>query len=259
MKLAYKTLFILVLVGLGLTNIGHAKIKDIVFDLDWTLFYSISEEVAQKENSGVVKVDGKFYRMSDYGAQVISILIQKGYRVSIYSGGLKGRNQKLVKFLKGEIQKYSGERFVPFKILSRSDLVFRRMNEKFSIQFAKDLKKVNPRLEEVVLFDDMKEFSVEGQKANLFWLNQTFDFISEFHSNSPNQEEGLRFVPRNYKDWLLERYKIVSVLGLLFGNEDLTPQELQKIWNENSGKARLVKEGFKILKLQEVHLCRKLF
>ncbi len=190
---------------LVLISLSFAQAQvDIVFDLDWTLVYSVGDEMSN--DARTLLVDGKYYRLADGAEEVIAALEKSpDFRVSFFSGGEKSRNHKLLKkiFLP-DSNKSLYE--IAHKILSKEDLMVNSApipEASFTERYKKDLRLVNEDLERVVLIDDLKDFTPTGQKKNLFWLGKTYVYADEFASASYGS-----YSPSSEAAWFHERKKL---------------------------------------------------
>jgi len=177
---------------------------DVVFDIDWTLFYPVEKHI---DHHTVVLPEGAFH-MADGAADVILALHQAGYRISLFSGGLASRNKALAKFLIQEIRQRGDKKFKFYKVLNREDLTLREgasPTAKFSEKWMKDLTKINSDLSRVVMVDDSDKFMVPGQEKNLYWIQKTYNFEKYF-----SVDGGGSYQAPNFSEWQNERRKIIS-------------------------------------------------
>jgi hypothetical protein len=191
----------MLLMGLGAQASGI--IRDVVFDLDWTLFYPVDK--AYDRNT--VQVEGKFYRLADGAIEAMMELDNSGHRVSLFSGGASSRNLALANFIANKVVQEGNYRFQFYRILSKGHLTTRpgvADSAAFGDRYGKDLRQVNPDLSNVVLVDDMKQFAVAGQERNVYVIEKTYNFFPQYTA-SANQE----FDPPSFCEWLLERKKII--------------------------------------------------
>lgn len=177
---------------------------DVVFDLDWTLFYPAKRPFAQES----IQIGEDYYRMADGVPQVIAALYRDGHRVSIFSGGDLARNTVLAEYIAKRVQDLGVPEFAFHKILSLRDLTHRPGStdqDRFRDRFMKDVSKVNPDLNRVVIVDDISGFAVRGQEKNMFWLGTTYSFHVSYDSSLTGLHD-----PPNEAEWRRERKKIVS-------------------------------------------------
>ncbi|WP_413291178.1 NIF family HAD-type phosphatase [Bdellovibrio sp. HCB337] len=198
----------LILLFLGLFVLAPVWAKgpslDVVFDLDWTLFYPSKTS----PNSNSLSFGPDYYVMADGAAQVIAALHRDGHRVSLFSGGEDGRNQALAEYLLEKVKAQGVSDFAFYKVLSKKDLTPRpgaAPDARFSERYMKDLSKVNEDLSRVVLVDDMDKFAVRGQEKNMYFLGTTYAYHESFNP----QMQGA-YDPPNEAEWLRERRKIMT-------------------------------------------------
>lgn len=206
---------------------GARAQMDLVFDLDWTLFYTTSVASVQENPQRTYEYEGVYYRMSDEAPEVLLRLQQQGYRLSLFSGGRRARNEFLAGQLVRESAALPGGPLRFYRVLSFEDLSRRERpaSSRFTDTYYKDLTKVQPRLDEVILVDDMNRFSAPGQERNLFWLTPVYN--DHWRYPQPGTVAGL-FDPRTREDWRRERRKLVDLFQGL--------QELQERQGRGEGK-----------------------
>lgn len=184
--------------------LAKGPVFDVVFDLDWTLFYP-SKTGGGKDS---VRVGEDSYRLADGVVQVIAQLHKDGHRVSLFSGGLEGRNRILAQFLLEKMKARGVEGFSFYKVLSAQDLRPRpgaASDARFAERFMKDLSLVNPDLKHVVLVDDMAKFSVLGQEKNMYFLGQTYTFYENYDPAAKGPYD-----PPSEAEWHRERHKLLT-------------------------------------------------
>ena len=76
----------------------------------------------------------------------------------------------------------------------------------FSERFKKDLTIVNKDLNQVVLVDDLKNFTPSGQEDNLLWVGRTYTYQDKFKKLPLS-----KYIPDSELSWLNERYKFFWV------------------------------------------------
>lgn len=69
---------------------------------------------------------------------------------------------------------------------------------------------MNNDLKNVVLIDDLKEFTLAGQGKNVMWLEETFEFTEKF-----KQGYSSKFYPANKLLWAKERSKLFWIFDQL--------------------------------------------
>lgn len=182
----------------------------VVFDLDWTLVYPL-EAAPNPPDPLAVQAAGKWYRYSDGAAESIQRLLERGVKVSFFSGGDTTRNLELLRQLR--LPNGTTAAQAAHKILNAEDLT--RVSEdntlKFPQRFKKDLRKITPDLDRVVLIDDIKEFSLPGQERNMRWTGPTYNF-------SANYDESAARINREWEApsleaWKQERSKITRAVA----------------------------------------------
>lgn len=182
---------------------AQGPVFDLVFDLDWTLFYPTKNRI----DTETISLSEDHYRLADGVPEVLIHLHRQGHRISIFSGGIAGRNQALVDMILEKIRQKGISDFSFYKILSRHDLTPRpgvSPQAKFADKWIKDLRKVNPDLRRVVHIDDSSKFTLSGQERNLYLLEKTYNFQSHFVLNPVPDE----FDPPTQDEWRKERRKI---------------------------------------------------
>jgi len=200
-------LFASILLGffLSTASLAAGPVYDVVFDVDWSLFYPLKAAV----NSQSVQVGGEFYQPADQVIETLIQLHQDGHRVSIFSGGKMERNGALVRYLLTQIRARGVRDFSFYKVLNFDDLSLRpgaSENARFRERYMKDLTKINPDLSRVLLVEDMKEFSAPGQEKNLYWLGKTYSYSVDFAGASPTDP----YAAPTLQEWRQERNKIAD-------------------------------------------------
>jgi hypothetical protein len=202
---------LLLFLGIFFLPASYGQIIDVVFDLDWTLVYPLSERPQMMEE--ILEVEGKYYRLTDWSKEVLLQLHRKpDVRVSFFSGGESSRNLELLKKIRLNDELSALD--IAYKVLSKNDLT--TVNEDpslaFTQRFKKDLTLINADLSRVVLVDDSREFVLPDQKKNQLWLGETYNFYAT--------QDELPKLPRQYDPpdparWGRERKKMLSVYGAL--------------------------------------------
>jgi hypothetical protein len=186
---------------MGIPALAGGPVYDVVFDLDWTLFYPLK---SPSETSVLAGKDS--YQMADHAIDTLTGLYFRGHRVSLFSGGTRERNQALAAFLQTKIQEQGASDFQFYKILNFDDLSHRPdvpETASFSKRYMKDLSKINTDLSRVILVDDSDGFAVKGQEKNLFWLGKTYDFKKEYVENHVDP-----YAAPSFEEWKRERNKV---------------------------------------------------
>lgn len=187
---------------LSATALAAGPVYDVVFDLDWTLFYPLKAAVTAQS----VQAGDEYYQPADQAVETLIQLHQDGHRVSLFSGGQKERNSALAQYLVAQIHARGVRDFSFYKVLNFDDLSVRPgapENARFRERYMKDLIKINSDLSRTILVEDMREFSVPGQEKNLYWLGKTYQYMSEFKGPSLDP-----YSPPTHEEWQRERNKI---------------------------------------------------
>ncbi|MFS4457761.1 hypothetical protein [Bdellovibrio sp. HCB2-146] len=208
-----------------------APVFDVVFDIDWTLFYPVQNPMDDK----TVSLPEGYFRMADGVVDTLIAIHRKGHRISLFSGGTKSRNHALASYLLEQIAARGEASFQFYKVLNFDDLTLRpgaKDDASFTDKWMKDLRKINANLQYVVLIDDSSKFSVPGQERNLYWIEKTYNFQPQF--GRLKEHDG--YDAPTYKEWLQERRKIISFsehflrASLLSATED----PLKALWEYRS-------------------------
>lgn len=183
---------------------------DLVFDIDWTTFYSVEE--SQKDDKTLL-VEEKLYRPTDHLGEVIQTLLQKHpeIRISFFSGGERTRNEALL----SQVRLPDGRSLkdIAHKILSKEHLTVLSQDE--TLHFSVRNKKVldahlpdwNPQ--RTLLIDDQPEFARPPLKAvSSLGL---FNFQKQFNPELVSQ----KYFPPSEGDWHIERKKALLWLRMI--------------------------------------------
>jgi hypothetical protein len=187
---------------------AKAPSYDVVFDLDWTLFYP--SKTPHKKDTFLF--NGEYFRMADGSAEVIAKLHAEAHRVSLFSGGQRLRNHAAAEFLLLKLKELGVKDFRFEKVLSFEDLGARpgaSSTAKFSERYMKDLKPYFANLQRVVLVDDLANFFAPGQEKNLYALGKTYAFRESFTKESIGAYD-----PPTEDEWRRERRKILNFYEL---------------------------------------------
>ncbi len=183
----------------------RAQAIDIVFDIDWTLVYTVGKEQAGKRN--VFFVEGKYYYLTDGATEIIELLLVDGVDVSFFSGGKRSRNFELLKKIKLSDGRSLYE--ISKKILSYEELhhvADASPKARFAERLKKDLRLISNDLDNIILVDDIPNFTPTGQEKNIFHLT-AYEHFSKFSEVQKNSH--LTHKPVDSIDWMLERNKLV--------------------------------------------------
>jgi hypothetical protein len=219
-----KWIFLLTLFFLFISPGFSAEPIDIVFDIDWTIVSTIdTAKPFQVVDDKCFEVEGVIYRKADYLEKMMEDLLnRKDVRISFYSGGERSRNLKLLE----EIRLSDGRTLkeIAYKILSKEELVRQPFNSetKFWVRYKKDLTKINPVLSNVILIDDIKEFTPEIQHPNMLWIQnkeyhfESFEKAKEALQHFPDDQ----FIPKTKEQWFKNHYRLLWVRDVLLSSLD---------------------------------------
>lgn len=233
---------------------------DIVFDIDWTTFYSIeNSEVPSAKNQTRV-VEGQSYRYTDYLPEVIETLLTRHpeVRISFFSGGSRSRNEALL----SQVHLADGRSLlqVAHRVFSKEHLQELSQNETlpFATRYKKNLSLVMPEAipSRTILIDDQVEFAVKPNKA-VSSLG-IFNFTEHFDST----RAGTKYQPNTQEEWQLERNKALLWLSLL--SEALSrsqrtgsdfSNEVVNLWRSHSSSTLTVQTGKDLVANPQAPLC----
>ncbi len=195
--------------------LSHAKSTeqpiDVILDMDWTLEYIIKG--AQHKDAT--------YRFTDAVAEVGSILTQiPGVRVSLFSG----RPIDELETLARQVILKNGRTLSQsvFEMLSQTDLTEKpgfSPQARLSDRAIKNIKLVSSdlNLDRAVIVDDNANYVGRDQVRNLISFGKTYNFYESFKDprTMDPAEAKSEFAPATYKDWALERGKLIWSLGII--------------------------------------------
>lgn len=187
----------------------------LVFDIDWTLVYPLPEKPAQPD-AHTIEVLGKWYRFTDDSAAVIAeAAANPALRVSFFSGGERERNLQLLQKLKLPDGRSALD--VATKVLSTEDLTpgSKEPGAKFAQRWKKDLTKVEPDLNRVVLIDDIADFALPGQERNMYWLGETYNFAGSFSEAQARALLKAEYEAPTETAWKWERAKLKRAFAFI--------------------------------------------
>ena len=179
--------------------------QDIVFDFDQTAGYIIHGKVGgsgdplhehsgsvleatyerpeiNKDGSPAVNADGtrktnlitERFRLYDGFVELLQELKkQKHVRVSFFSAGSAIRLQTFLAKMRLPDGRFANE--IAYRTLGESDLTRVGNAGRFREMFRKDLRKISPDLENVILLDDV-DFALDTQKRNLLLFIEDFPY-----------------------------------------------------------------------------------
>lgn len=208
-----------------------------VFDMDWTVLYSISEEQAKIEPESTITYKGKYYRITDYAIDAFELLHRAGINIAFFSAGDQDRNEFVLKVLTERLNKISSEprslsRVKNIESLTdteRADGIFRTDASKeeldlgfFQGRYKKDLLKiVSPsELRRTVLVDDDPRYIMNEQVEHLFRITSFNDVLDYVYKLKPE-----RHYPKSTLDWYVERHKLlITVEAIIQAHENPDPK-----------------------------------
>lgn len=168
---------------------------DIVFDIDQTIGTKIHEgpygdfladpknptkglvDISYLEEGKKVQEKYRIYEGVEELMEKLRPLQDQGkIRISFYSGGGPERNEALLKAIKlkqGTLLDLVGKRHY-----GRDTMVATGLDETHRIRdrFKKNLKLINPDLNQVVMIDDIRNFVLDSQLDNVLWVDYDFPY-----------------------------------------------------------------------------------
>ena len=209
------TLLILIFVLAGCAQLtrypaAEAEFRHVVFDIDWTIVAEIKPETQKKMKSKrVVEVAGHSYFVNEGLESFIQdILDKKDVKISFYSGGQRARNLELLSKIK--LRDGRSLKDVSYKILSFEDLATTdaAADAPFFERFKKDLSKVTPDLDQLIMFDDTYDFVLNtkaDQTNHVFFIGSAFE---HFESFKDTKELSGKYIPKTESEWMLNNKKL---------------------------------------------------
>lgn len=186
------------------------KVKHVVFDIDWTISAEVKPE---QKGRRIIEVEGKKYFIHDGVEEFIENLLRHdGVKISFFSGGSVTRNQSLLASIK--LQDGRSLKDIAYKILNREDLtpvLNVPSTEKFYKRYKKDLTKISPDLEQLIMIDDTQHFVLNSrQEEHVVYLGKTFEHFETFKETAGLSGE---YVPRTESEWSFARKKMFILNG----------------------------------------------
>ena len=133
-------------------------------------------------------------------------------RVSFFSGGTPQRNKVLLSALKlsdgKSVLEMVTESSSSPRVYSREQMTYTGLAEgRVRDRFKKDLRLVNPNLEDVILIDDIQNFALGDQKLQTIWLGEDFPYPEKVNNPPLPKDLNPRLleIERTKYDWLSER------------------------------------------------------
>lgn len=226
-------------------SISSIEVKDVVFDLDWTLIKQLKRG-EDLNGPNILRYKNESYRLNDGVIELLTYLSSRDdVRVSFFSGGDKQRNLKVLEQI---VVGNKSAKDLAYKILSKNDLEVISTDEslKFTDKYKKNLLMVNKNLKNVLIIDDDIRFSSnEAQKKNFLWLESVkYHFESSREIFSGKGE----FDPRSKHEWFFDRNKIYMVHLILESSLDeddflVKVKEESSKWNFKDNKFRPSQAG----------------
>lgn len=192
---------------------GFSEPVHIVFDLDWTIFYSIDPNDPLQMDDKVIQVQGKHYRATDYTEQMLGYLVRNhpDVKISFFSGGERDRNLQLLESLKIDETRTALD--IATHVFHREDLTIISLDKSmpFEMRNKKEIEKLIPDFDpdQVILIDDKPGFANKNVTA-VSSLGTT-TFTKRFDKS----RSGLKYFPKDYQAWKLERDKALIWLALI--------------------------------------------
>ncbi|WP_374029171.1 hypothetical protein [Bdellovibrio bacteriovorus] len=234
---------------------------DIIFDIDWTTFYTIDPKDPAQQTSENVSVEGKTYRATDHLGKVIEILLKDHpeVRISFFSGGERTRNEQLLKTVRLSDGRTLFD--IAYKVLSKEHLTVVSQNENlgFSERYKKVVEKHIPDWNpaRTILIDDQKNFAVKPLKA-VSSLGH-FNFQKRFNARAATE----LYYPSDVHSWDMERNKALLWLAMLESSIQESRQSgtdfataTENTWKMHAEDTVFLRKGRSHL---EMRSCEKVF
>ncbi len=234
---------------------------DLIFDIDWTAFYTVQEG---ERDSSTVEVEGKLYRATDHFTDTIEWLLKSHpeVRISFFSGGERSRNETLLSMI--HLSDGRSLKDISFQIFSKEHLFVASTDEK--LKFAERYKKSvielipdwNPQRS--ILIDDQVAFAKPPLKA-VFSLGN-LNFQRQFNP----LKAGENFFPAHQAEWSLERNKSLIWAARLehalnssaHGNVTFTDAVLHS-WEHLPVTDFSERQGARLIRAYSAKSCGKIF
>ncbi|MFV3408456.1 hypothetical protein ACNH6C_07600 [Bdellovibrio bacteriovorus] len=236
---------------------------DIVFDIDWTTFYSIKNPDDHKGDRQIRVVEEKAYRHTDFLPEMIEALMQRhpDARISFFSGGTKSRNETLL----SQVHLSDGRSLlqIAHRVFSKDHLQVVSQDETLSFpsRFKKNLSLVMPEAvpARTILIDDQTDFAVKPHKA--VGSLGIFDY---FKSYDPSLS-GKPYAPASFDAWSMERNKALLWLAMLdtalenarVHGDLATEAEIQ--WNKHPQNRFTLEKGRTLIARPKAPACGRVF
>lgn len=191
---------------------------NVVFDLDWTLLNTTTEEMAKANPKDTFKFQGLWYRISEGAVESLVKLHEADVSLSIFSGGTADRNHFVAELLQEMVNKKLRVKDFSFqKVLNLEDfwVASQDPNLRFSERYKKELSRFFD-VNRTLIIDDMTTFTVAGQERNLVWLGQTYNDRPEFDLKNLEQKNEKKFSAPNFEEWERDKNKIITAVNHIF-------------------------------------------
>lgn len=230
--------FILLLILISVS--AHAGLPvDIVFDIDLTIATLIDHgDPLGGPAENVYKVGSERYRIFEGMTDLmLKLKNDPNVRVSFFSGGTEARNEELLRKVKMKDGSSLWE-LARGRVYGRTSMTPTGLGPGHRIRerFKKDLTKINPNLEDVILIDDIREFVPDSQRGNMFWIGEDFPFPDRHPvPNIPIAHPEIHAREKNKYQWisaqleraLAQRYQtgqpLTRIVGEITDGRTLTP------------------------------------
>ncbi|ASD62734.1 hypothetical protein [Bdellovibrio bacteriovorus] len=236
---------------------------DIVFDIDWTTFYSIKNPDDHKGDRQIRVVEDKAYRHTDFLPEMIEALMQRhpDARISFFSGGTKSRNETLL----SQVHLSDGRSLlqIAHRVFSKDHLQVVSQDETLSFpsRFKKNLSLVMPEAvpARTILIDDQTDFAVKPHKA--VGSLGIFDYFKNYDSSMA----GKPYAPASFEAWSMERNKALLWLAMLdtalenarVHGDLATEAEIQ--WNKHPQNRFTLEKGRTLIARPKAPACGRVF
>ncbi|MBP7844016.1 MAG: zeta toxin family protein [Proteobacteria bacterium] len=183
---------------------------DIVFDIDWTLFYVLKDAVA-----GSVDFEGQHfmpYRGLDRFFKVLIEMIPN-LRIHFMSGASEARIKKFLSEIKLDSVKPILD--LTYTVVGVEGLHKREASEtaqKFTDIYAKSFYSLTPLAhpDRSILLDDQPDFALAPLRA----ANSLGNY-AHFLSFEEAQKSGSKYAPKSYLEWELDRDRLALIIAVI--------------------------------------------
>lgn len=237
---------------------SNEDVLHLVLDIDWTLVTPLTKEQAKyfTGDRRILMVHDEVYLLKEGARELLEMAFNHPkIEVSFFSGGGHKRNVTLLKSLLFNDGTNAFEK--SYKVLSKNDLtvVSNDQRLRFSERFKKDIRKVHPDLDKVLLIEDLAHFALGEGKENTLWLGKTFypkmpqmtwddslrkwqDLGVEMRYLPPHQEADWwarrkLFILQALLNWSQDPGKILDKAEDLHYSRELAPKEVHR-WLERA-------------------------